>query len=233
MWMIPVAHIAGVISCAIGFAWLIQGIAPWWVAVWIAGHVCGSLAVSVGLHRYFTHGSFETSQFWHWVLAFYSTLTVQGSALGWAAAHTTHHVHADTDGDPHRVDLSYLIYKRYRDVPMVGWRVRHLVKDPAVAVTHRYGLLLILGWAALLFTLGGVELLVYGYLAPLGTTHLVGAVHQVTTHRGGVARDLPWLEWLLPAAGEWMHGHHHENPRNPRLGGLDYGWLFIRFITRT
>lgn len=238
MWMIPAAHWAGMLGIAAA-AWLLStGLHAGWLALWALGHLAGSLAVSVGLHRYFTHGAFKTSPFWHWVLALYGTLTVQGSALGWAAAHQTHHVHSDTDRDPHITAWHYLWRKQYRDVPMEMWRVRKLVSDPAVAFTHRYGAAVIGAWVLALLLAGwgtstGPLPLLFGYLAPLGTTHLVGAIHQVSSHRGGV-HDWPLLNWLLPAAGEWMHGHHHRRPRDARLGQrwfhLDYGWWFIQLI---
>lgn len=231
MWMIPLAHITGVVSCIFAVMWVVHNISPWWLLVWFIGHICGSLAVSVGLHRYFTHGSFKTNVLWHWILAIYSTLTVQGSALGWAAAHTTHHVHSDKVGDPHFTGWTYLLVKRYKDVPMVTWRLKHLIKDPAIIFTHKYGVVIIFMWIFTLLGLGGIELLVYGYLAPLGTTHLVGGIHQVISHRTGTAKNLPALEYILPAAGEWMHEHHHKYPRDPHLGGFDYGWWFIKLIS--
>lgn len=240
LWMIPVAHWTG-LAAAASCVWLVMHNTPaWWLLAWVVGHIVGGISVSVGLHRYFTHAAFQTSRFWHNALAFYSTLTVQGSALGWAAAHMTHHVHSDKDGDPHYTGISYLWFKQYNKVRMVTWRVKHLVSDPVLAFTHRYGVLLILGWIAFLLCVGyltgtGVKPLLFCYLAPLGSSHMAGAVHQVNSHRGGNgARNMPYMEWLLPAAGEWMHKHHHEHPRDPKIGQkwwhLDYGYAFIRAV---
>lgn len=239
LWMIPIAHWTGLLSAAACVYAVTQGLHPAWLLLWALGHTFGGIAVSAGLHRYFTHGAFTTSRFWHVVLAFYATLTVQDSPLGWAAAHSTHHKHSDGAGDPHYTGLLYLVKKHYRQVPLVGWRVRHLVGDPVIAFVHRYALLIIATWVLALTAAGhamgvGFAPLLFGYLAPLGSTHMFGAIHQVTSHRGGAARDLPWMEWIFPAAGEWMHKHHHDHPRDPRLGrrwwNLDYGWWFICMV---
>jgi stearoyl-CoA desaturase (delta-9 desaturase) len=242
MWMIPTAHWAGLFSIILALQFLFDGLSLWWAVVWIAGHVFGSIAVSVGLHRYFTHGAFKTNKFWHNVMAFYSTLTVQGSALGWEAAHTTHHEHADTPGDPHFTGWSYLWKKQYNDVPMSSWRVRNTLrsKDKVLIFNHRYAVFVILAWVLILLGVGyatGNDILplVFGYLAPLGTTHSIGALHQVLSHKGGKGpKDMPQMDLFLPAAGEWNHKHHHENPRDPKLGTkwwhFDYGYWFIQLI---
>lgn len=242
LWMIPVAHWTGLLG-VLYFIWsLSSGQSLLWLVPLIFGQLFGSLAVSVGLHRYFTHGAFTTNKFWHTVLAFYSTLTVQGSPLGWAAAHMTHHVYSDKPGDPHYTGLSYLIRKQYNNVPMVMWRVKHLIKDEILAFTHRYAILIIIGWISVLLAIGfltntGLMPLVSMYLAPLGTTHMIGAIHQVTSHKNGSARDLTFMEWILPACGEWQHKFHHDYPREWQFGKhwyhLDFGALFIKLIRTT
>lgn len=233
MWMIPAGQWVGYVGAAVALWALAHGASAWWLLAWAAGHVFGGLAISVALHRYFTHGAFETSRFWHVFMALHSCLVLQGSPLGWAAAHQTHHVHEDTPGDPHDTSPRYLLWKTYRDVPMVMWRVKALVHDPVLQWVHRNALLVVLAWVLLLAAIDPM-LLLFGYLAPMGTVQLVGAVHQVVSHRGGGAHDWPWLEWILPAAGEWNHQHHHERPRDAFLGRrwwhLDYGGLFIRMI---
>lgn len=238
LWMIAVAHLIGVASVAAALLFYSDVDVTWWLLV-LLGHFGAGAAVSVGLHRYFTHASFKTTEFWHWTLAVYSTLTVQGSPLGWAAAHATHHRWSDTDRDPHMVDLSYLLWKRYNRVPMVLRGVRRLVSDPAAVFTHRYAVLIILSWVATLLALGvftstGIKPLLFGYLVPLGTVHTVGAIHQVTSHRFGKVANWPLLEYLLPASGEWNHGHHHDKPKSAKLATawwhLDTGWWLIKLI---
>lgn len=234
LWMIPMGYYLGLAGIALGI-WLVAtgAVSAWWLLAWAAFHVLGSLMLSVGLHRYFSHGAFETTPFWHRFMALYSVLLLNGSPQGWAAAHNTHHAHSDTDRDPHFADWNYLFDKRYRDVPMVRWRLRALAGDQTLAFVHRYGLPL---WAAacLAMLLASPTFFIFGYLMPLGSTHLIGAVHQITSHRGGQPRDLPWLEFIFPACGEWLHKTHHDHPGwsdfRTRWWHLDLGAAFIRLI---
>lgn len=239
MWMFPAAQWSGLCAAMFCVWFVANGASPWWLLAWAVGHTLGGIAVSAGLHRYFTHGAFQTTRFWHTALALYATLTVQDSPVAWAGVHSTHHAHSDRPGDPHYTGPLYLLRKHYLNVPLKMWRVRQVVTDPVVQFVHRNAVLIISAWVLILLAVGlatgtGALPLVFGYLAPLGSTHTFGAIHQVTSHRGGCARDMPWMEWVLPAAGEWMHKHHHDHPRDPRMGvnwwSLDYGWWFICLI---
>lgn len=230
LWMIPAAYYVGLASIVVGFFLVFSGlVSPWWLLAWFVGHNLGALLLSVGLHRYFSHGSFTTSKFWHAVMAFGSVTLFQGSPHGWATAHITHHVYSDTDRDPHYANWHYLFDKKYRDVPMVKRRLRHLVSDPILKIAHRYSLL-IAGGLFLALALISWKLVLFGYLMSLGTSHFVGAVHQITSHRNKTPRDLPFMEFILPACGEWYHGVHHQKPKLYRLGRFDLGARVIEWI---
>lgn len=239
LWMIPIANWLGIFAAIACVYLLTQGAPAWWALAWAVGHLFGSIAVSAGLHRYFSHGSFKTTRFWHAVMAVYGTLTVQASPMGWAVTHASHHAHSDTPGDPHHTNLSYIVFKDYREVPKMTWRLKHLVGDSVVAFVHRYALVVIAAWVLVLLAVGaatdtGALPLLFGYLAPLGSTHFSGSMHHVISHHGKTPNDMPWMEWIFPAGGEWMHKYHHDNPRDPRFGGrwwsLDYGWWFICLV---
>jgi len=232
--MISVGHLVGLAAIVAGLTLVATGTSSaWWLLLWPAFHVLGSLMLSVGLHRYFSHGAFKTTSAWHNFMAFYSVLLLNGSPHGWAAAHNTHHAHSDTDRDPHMAGLSYLAWKRYRDVPMVSRGVRRLAGDRTLAFVHRNGLWLWVGFTALALAISP-EAYLFGYLMPLGSVHLIGALHQVTSHSGGSARDIWWLELLLPACGEWLHKTHHDHPGRAdyrtKWWHLDLGALFINAI---
>ncbi|HYL53038.1 MAG TPA: acyl-CoA desaturase [Acidimicrobiia bacterium] len=60
-----------------------------------------TLGVTVGYHRLFTHRSFRARRWLRIVLASAGSLAVEGSVVGWVAAHRKHHVFSDKPGDPH------------------------------------------------------------------------------------------------------------------------------------
>jgi stearoyl-CoA desaturase (Delta-9 desaturase) len=64
-------------------------------------YILSGLGVSVGFHRYLTHGAFKTSRFLHIALAVAGSLTFQGPVIDWVADHRRHHAFADKHGDPH------------------------------------------------------------------------------------------------------------------------------------
>ena len=234
LWMISVGHIIGQACIATGVTLVALGyVSPAWLLITLAFHFIGSLMTTVGVHRYFSHAAFKTSKFWHNLMAFYSVLLLNGSALGWSTAHITHHVYSDTDRDPHYMKADYLLWKRYNPVKMVKRRLRHIIGDPVLQFCHRYGFLL---WWLTVIALLAVswKFALFAYGMSLGTVHLIGGIHQVTSHKNGKPRDLPWMEFILPASGEWMHGTHHERQSSPDLRAkwwhLDLGYQFIRLI---
>ena len=59
------------------------------------------LGVTVGFHRYFTHGAFRAKRALRIALAVAGSMAVQGPILHWVADHRRHHAFADREGDPH------------------------------------------------------------------------------------------------------------------------------------
>lgn len=55
----------------------------------------------IGMHRYFSHKSFKTTNFKEKILRVFAFLAGQGSILSWAIIHRNHHKYADTINDPH------------------------------------------------------------------------------------------------------------------------------------
>jgi stearoyl-CoA desaturase (delta-9 desaturase) len=85
---------------AIPFAW---GWGLGWVDVilFVVFYYLSGLGVTVGFHRYFTHGSFKTRRPMRIGLAIAGSLAVEGPALRWVGDHRRHHAYSDRDGDPH------------------------------------------------------------------------------------------------------------------------------------
>ncbi|HET8600575.1 MAG TPA: fatty acid desaturase [Segeticoccus sp.] len=62
----------------------------------ISGH-----GVTVGFHRYFTHGSFKAPTWLRVVMAVAGSLAIEGPVIRWVADHRKHHAFSDREGDPH------------------------------------------------------------------------------------------------------------------------------------
>jgi len=77
-----------------GLSWLDAGLA-------VGLYVWTMLGVTVGFHRYFTHGAFRAKRGLRVVLGVAGSMAVQGPIRHWVADHRRHHAFADKEGDPH------------------------------------------------------------------------------------------------------------------------------------
>ena len=71
------------------------------VAIALVWYVVAGLGITVGFHRYFTHGSFKTRRWLRVTLAVAGSLAIEGSVTQWVADHRRHHAFSDVEGDPH------------------------------------------------------------------------------------------------------------------------------------
>ncbi len=85
---------------AVPFAW---GWGLGWRDIAIAAvfYVISGMGITVGFHRYFTHGSFKANRGLKILLAISGQLAVQGPVIIWVADHRRHHAFSDREGDPH------------------------------------------------------------------------------------------------------------------------------------
>jgi stearoyl-CoA desaturase (delta-9 desaturase) len=64
-------------------------------------YVISGLGITVGVHRYFTHGSFKANRPLRVALALAGSIAMQGPVITWVADHRRHHAFSDKEGDPH------------------------------------------------------------------------------------------------------------------------------------
>jgi stearoyl-CoA desaturase (Delta-9 desaturase) len=74
-----------------------------WLDIAIAGvcYLVSGFGVTVGFHRYFTHGAFKAKRWLRVTLAVAGSLAIEGPLIEWVADHRRHHAFADREGDPH------------------------------------------------------------------------------------------------------------------------------------
>ena len=78
-----------------------RGIHSWELALLVTMHFLGMVGISIGLHRYFSHRSFQTSKPVRLVLMALGSMTAMGPVFYWVANHRRHHSNTDQPGDPH------------------------------------------------------------------------------------------------------------------------------------
>jgi stearoyl-CoA desaturase (delta-9 desaturase) len=71
------------------------------VAVGLVCYVTAGVGITVGFHRYLTHGSFKAQRWLRVTLAIAGSMAVEGTPTQWVADHRRHHAYSDLEGDPH------------------------------------------------------------------------------------------------------------------------------------
>lgn len=94
--LVPFAALAAAVPVAWGW-----GLSWADVAITVTGYLVAGFGVTVGFHRYLTHGAFKTGRPLRVALAVAGSLAVEGQVIGWVADHRRHHAFADREGDPH------------------------------------------------------------------------------------------------------------------------------------
>ncbi|NKQ53760.1 acyl-CoA desaturase [Amycolatopsis sp. K13G38] len=233
---------------ALPFAW---GWGLNWVDLGLAAlfYVLGTLGVTVGYHRYFTHGAFKAVRPLRIALAIAGSMAVQGSVIFWVASHRRHHAFADREGDPHSPWLfgtsPAALLRGFWHAHM-GWMFRSevtnydrfapdLVADKDLRLVNRYFWLWITLSLALPAVLGG--LLTWSWWGAVTAFFWAGLVriaflHHVTWSVNSICHligDRPFASrdkaanfWPLAilSMGESWHNSHHADPTCARHGVL-------------
>ena len=193
-----------------------------------------ALGVTIGYHRMLTHRSFRPHPVVKLVLLVLGSMSLEGSALSWAATHIKHHAHSDREGDPHspiegffHAHMGWLFRESMAD-PNVY--CRNLVKDPIVVFVSRTFLLWVALSLVIPFLIGGWTGLLWGGLVRIFLTHhvtwSVNSVCHTFGKREFETNDRSHNEWLvgLLGFGEGWHNNHHAFPRSA-FHGLHW-WQF-------
>jgi stearoyl-CoA desaturase (delta-9 desaturase) len=99
LWGFVVVPFIALIA-AVPIAW--GGALNWtYVGIGAFFYIISGLGITVGFHRYFTHGSFKAKRGLRVALAVAGSMAIQGETTQWVADHRRHHSYSDVEGDPH------------------------------------------------------------------------------------------------------------------------------------
>jgi len=214
----------------------------------ISGH-----GVTVGFHRYFTHGSFTAPRWLRVTLAVAGSLAVEGPVNEWVATHRRHHAHADEPGDPHSPwqfgntgkDLMRGLWWAHmgwfwsKDETNRGRFIPDLLSDkdmvkvsrafPLLALASIFGPGLIGGLVTMSWT-GALTAYIWAGLVRMCLLHHVtwstNSICHVFGNRPFMQRGKATNFWPLAilSMGESWHNLHHADPTSARHG-VDKGQL--------
>jgi stearoyl-CoA desaturase (delta-9 desaturase) len=212
-------------------------------------YVITCLGITIGFHRYFTHGSFKAKRPLKIALAIAGSLALEMTVVDWVATHRRHHKYSDLEGDPHspwaygddwkgltkglwfahtgwlfsrtRTNRSKYAPDLLADKDIT--RIHHLF--PALVAVSLLapplvGGLVTWSWA------GAATAFFWGTLVRIALLHhvtwCINSVCHVWGENPFQTRDHSRNVWWLaiPSAGESWHNLHHSIPTSARHGAL-------------
>ncbi|MCW2880890.1 MAG: Stearoyl-CoA 9-desaturase [Sphaerisporangium sp.] len=219
------------------------------VAITAFFYVFTGLGVTVGFHRYFTHGSFKANRPLKIALAIAGSMSIEMGVIDWVATHRRHHKYSDKEGDPHspwRFGNDWKALTKGLVFAHIGWMfssertnqerfAKDLINDKDVYRVHQAFPWLVLASLTLPAVIGGlVTWSITGALTAFFWSSLVriALLHHVTWSINSVChvfgdeafevRDKSRNVWWLaiPSFGESWHNLHHCDPTSARHGAL-------------
>jgi stearoyl-CoA desaturase (delta-9 desaturase) len=180
------------------------------------------IGISMMMHRYWTHKSFEFKFSWmKWIFNWFALMAGRGSTLGWVYVHREHHAFSDTERDPHSP-----IHKGWRVFffHMIGYKgtlnkkvVRDLLTREQVNIDKYYVAIVALG--VIVLTTISPWLAFWGWAVPITLVKFAwssfiyfGHISGYQNHETGDNSKNCWPYALL-MWGEGWHNNHHANPR--------------------
>jgi stearoyl-CoA desaturase (delta-9 desaturase) len=197
--------------------------------------VTGSIGICMTYHRLLTHRSFATRpKALEYLLTIVGACASEGGPIGWVADHRKHHAHSDEEDDVHSPNRGFgwahMFWWMTPDITCdhtpeyyEKW-APDLAKDPIHRWLDKYHFLFPLISAGILFAIGGMPWLVWGFFVRsvlvLHVTWLVNSATHVWGYRTHPTRDKSTNNWWvgLLAYGEGWHNNHHAFQTSARHG---------------
>jgi len=231
--------------CSISGLWVFDFDTAAWLMILLGYFLYSGVGISMMMHRYWTHRSFEFKSKWiMWICTWFAIVAGRGSPIGWVYVHRLHHAYSDTSKDPHGPDI-------------VGWKLffPHLIKYGEIINTrlirdlltrtqlyiNRYYLAFIMLWSLVLLAIDP-KLLYFFYIIPLMFSFISLNLFVLLTHRYGYinfeGRDNSKNNWVISLIlwGEGWHNNHHNNPASystkVKWWEIDLLGIFISFLKK-
>ncbi len=195
-----------------------------WISAIVLLYLTG-ISITAGYHRLYSHRSYKTVKPVEAVILFFSSMTLQSSALRWAFDHRLHHAHVDTDEDPYSIKKGFwyahclwILEKPKNIDPKV---VPDLLNNPLVVFQDRYYKILATLTNVIVFLFVGWLFSDYWGAFFIATWLRIFALHHFTWFINSLAHtwgDKPFCQeqtavnnyiLALLTFGEGYHNYHH------------------------
>jgi len=225
------------------------------VGLFIPFYLFTAIGVTVGFHRYLTHGAFKAKRWLRIVLTLAGTMAIEGAPIRWVADHRRHHQFAEEENDPHSpwrfgesvggltkgmiwAHTGWLFTRentnarRFAPDLVADKDVRWFQKNFVFVMILSLGLPTLLGGLITMSWKGALTAYIWAGLVRIGFVHhitwAVNSVCHVMGERPFSTGDKATNVWWLAilSMGESWHNLHHADPTCARHG-VDKGQIDI------
>jgi len=233
-------HLVALGAVALGtFSWSLLAIA-------IASYYVRMFGISAGYHRYFSHRSYRTGRVFQFFLALLGSTATQKGVLWWAGHHRDHHRYSDQPEDIHSPiqrgfwwsHLGWILGRRYEDTKLE--RIRDFARYPELRWLDRFHVVPALSYAAILWAMGGLPVLLWGYFVSTVLlwhgTFIVNSLAHLVGRRRYPTTDESRNSFLIALAtmGEGWHNNHHHYQSSANQGWfwweIDVSYYLLRAL---
>jgi len=215
--------------------------------------LCASLyylrmfGIAGGLHRYFSHRTFQTSRVMQFFFAFFAQMSAQKGVLWWASHHRHHHRASDTPEDIHSPTQQGFWWSH------VGWvmspkydatdfdAIPDFAVFPELRFLNKFFLIPPVLLAVGLFMVGGIHALVWGFgvstVILWHGTFTINSLSHVFGKRRYLTTDTSKNNFLLAliTCGEGWHNNHHYHQNTANQGWfwweIDFSYYTLKLLS--
>jgi len=206
-------HIAVAVGLFVAdYHWLILSLVGWILINRVGGEI--------GLHRYFSHGSFKTSKWKEKLLFILATFNCVGSPMMWVGIHRKHHANSDNEKDPHGSQSILRIWSTFwKPFTIEPKYLVDMMRSPTHRFFHKhYFKILILSYIALGLIAWQIPVFLIS-ASSLITIHSAGLVNSLCHkygYRNFKTKDLSTNNTFINilTLGSGLHNNHHADPMN-------------------
>jgi len=203
--------------------------------------------ITVGFHRYFTHGSFKAKRPLRIALAVAGSMAIEGPVTRWVADHRRHHAFSDEEGDPHSpwrygtsfgalckglwhahigwlFDVEQTDQKRFTPDLLADKDIARVARAFPVLVATSLLLPAVLGGLITMSWTGALSAFFWASVVRIGVLHhmtwSINSICHTWGKRPFETKDRAVNVWWLAAlsGGESWHNLHHADPTCARHG---------------
>lgn len=204
------------------FYWLLIGLVSW-IFVMI-------FSVNIALHRFISHGSFQTGPRRAKFLKYISIVSAFGSPLSWAAMHRYHHKTSGSEHDnqsPKNIGIIRAWLTMYDNIKVPPRMIKDVIADKDFMFIHKNYFKFLLGYAILLYLINPL-IGIFCFSMPAALAYQGAGAFAVIPHNKKfgytVVENIDDDDSVnsplasLLSVGEGWHNWHHTYPRDYRHG---------------